>query len=166
MEFEMIYDYKGKSYPEYLKEGNANKYIEEFARYYCKGKGLDIGGFDNWTFPGAKAINIVIDDEYDAYNLPDEKYDFIFSSHCLEHLDNPIKALEIWKNHLNKDGVLFLYLPHPEMEYWLPQNNKKHLHSWMPNDIKKIVLDMGFEKVINSDRDLYWSFIVVGVNDG
>ena len=73
MEFEMIYDYKGKSYPEYLKEGNANKYIEEFARYYCKGKGLDIGGFDNWTFPGAKAINIVIDDEYDAYNLPDEK---------------------------------------------------------------------------------------------
>jgi len=161
----MIFEYKGKVYPECIRNGNANKFIEPFAKEFCKGKGLDIGGFGDWIFPDAKAINITIDDEYDAYNLPDEKYDFIFSSHCLEHLNNYIEALEYWKTKLKKDGVLFLYLPHPDMEYWLPQNNRKHLHSFSPIEIAGAMVDLGFEDLIWSERDLYWSFAVIGFNN-
>jgi len=91
-------------------------------------------------------------------------YDYIFSSHCLEHLADPISALEYWKTKIRKGGVLFLYLPHPEMEYWLPQNNRKHLHSWYPEDMVKIINDLGFTDVIYSERDLEWSFAVVGYN--
>ena len=89
-------------------------------------------------------------------SLPDEKYDYIFSSHCLEHLVDPISALEHWKSRLKQCGVLFLYLPHPDMEYWLPQNCRKHLHAWQPEEMWKIVDDMGFYDVIHSDRDLAW----------
>ena len=92
------------------------------------------------------------EDEFDAYHLPDEKYDYIFSSHTLEHLLNYVEALRYWKEHLVVRGVLFLYLPHPTMEYWLPQNNPK------------LLKDLGFEIVLHSERDLYWSFSVIGVN--
>ncbi len=159
----LIYEYKGDIYPSYLKNGNACAHILPIAEWFCKGKGLDIGGFFKWTFPGAKAINISYDDEWDAYNIPQEKYNYIFSSHTLEHLPDYIKALRYWKNHLKSKGVIFLYLPHPDMEYWLPQNNSNHLHSFYPKDIKKLFYDLGFEKVLVSERDLYWSFCAVGI---
>ena len=155
--------YKGDLYPNYIKAGNAAGYIVPFAREFCKGHGLDIGGFFDWIFPGAIPINITINDEWNAYNLPDEKYDYIFSSHTLEHLPDYVEALVYWKEHLKGDGVLFLYLPHPDMEYWRPQNNHKHLHMFHPADIRDLLVDLGFDEVLYSERDLYWSFSVVGV---
>jgi SAM-dependent methyltransferase len=68
----------------------------------------------------------------DAMELPHGPFDFLFSSHCLEHIHNPVAALEHWKTRLRPGGVLFLYLPHPDMTYWKPQNCRKHLHSWAP----------------------------------
>lgn len=160
----MIYKYKGKIYPEYIRTGNAVEHIKGVAKAFCKGKGLDIGGFYEWTLPGAVPINIVDKIlDYDAYKLPNySQLDYVFSSHCLEHLVDPIKALEYWIEHLKEGGVLFLYLPHPEMEYWLPQNNRKHLHSWSPQEMAKIFEDIGLQNVLYSERDLYWSFSVVG----
>ena len=157
-----IFSYKNNLYPEYIKHGNACSFIVPYAKHFCQGTGLDIGGFLDWTFPGAKAINITNNDGYDAYNLPDDKYDYIFSSHTLEHLGDYVKALRYWKSHLNDNGVLFLHLPHPDMEYWLPQNNAKHLHSFEPKKINKLLTDIGFKNVINSERDLYWAFSIVG----
>jgi len=158
-----VYYYKGILYPEYLKHGNANAFIMPFAEHFCRGKGLDIGGFFECTFPGAKAINILNSDGFDAYHLPDEKYDYIFSSHTLEHLHDYVGALGYWKEHLREGGTLFLYLPHSDMEYWLPQNNRKHLHLFYPEDIHKLLEDLGFRHVLHSERDLYWSFAVVGM---
>lgn len=158
-----VFYYKGNLYPEYLKHGNGNAFIKPFAEHFCKGEGLDIGGFFKCTFPGAKSINILNSDRFDAYHLPDEKYDYIFSSHTLEHLYDCVGALKYWKEHLKERGVLFLYLPHPDMEYWLPQNNRKHLHLFYPEDIRKLLEDLGFKYALHSERDLYWSFAVVGM---
>jgi SAM-dependent methyltransferase len=158
----MIFEYKGKTYPEIVRQGNGVKHIANTARCICNGKGLDIGGTDDWCLPGAYPINIEFNDDYDAYTLPNEEYDYIFSSHTLEHLYDPIKALELWKGHIVEGGVLFLYLPHPDMEYWLPQNNRKHLHTWQPREMQKILQDLGFKDVIHSERDLNYSFSVVG----
>ena len=160
----MIYTYNNKKYPEYIRNGNAVGHIEQIAKQFCQGKGLDIGGFYGWTLPGAIPINIadtILD--FDAYKLPEQgDLDYIFSSHCLEHLPDPIKALEYWITKLRPGGTLFLYLPHPDMEYWLPQNNRKHLHSWYPADMEKIFVDIGLKDVLCSQRDMYWSFTVVG----
>lgn len=158
----MIYEYKGKIYPEYLKHGNSAQFITPIAKQFCTGKGLDIGCGDwplSWAIPIEKRYGC------DAMKLPRDTYDYIFSSHCLEHLVNPINALKHWKSRLNKGGVLFLYMPHPDMEYWLPQNNPKHLHQWYPEDMAKIVKDLGFDNVMHSERDLAWGFSVVGFNN-
>ena len=156
----MIYKYKNKVYPDYLKNGNAQNYISIIAKQFCKGQGLDVGGTRDWCLDGAKFINK--SSIYNAYNLPDKKYDYIFSSHTLEHLENYINALLIWKYHLKRNGVLFLYLPHPEMEYWLPQNNRQHLHIFYPKDIVKLLEDIGFKNVLYSERDMFWSFSIIG----
>jgi SAM-dependent methyltransferase len=95
-------------------------------------------------------------------NLPMGPFDYVFSSHCMEHLVNPVAAIEHWRSRISPGGVLFLYLPHPDMEYWRPQNCRKHLHSWKPAEVQQMLSDLGFCDVIGSERDMYWSFSVVG----
>ena len=155
----VIFEYKGNRYPEYIKHGNACQFVVPFAKHFCKGVGLDVGG-GKWPFDGAVCV-----DELNGGNamaLPARQFDYVFSSHCLEHLANPIAALEHWKTRIRPGGALFLYLPHPEMEYWLPQNNRKHLHAWKPSEMARLVEDLGFVDVIHSERDLAWGFAVVG----
>ena len=158
----MIFYYKGNAYPEYLKHGNACQFIIPTALKFCKGEGLDVGA-GYWPLPGSKPIDIK--DGQDACDLPSGEYDYIFSSHCLEHLPNPVRAIEHWKSRLKHGGVLFLYLPHPDMEYWKPQNCRKHLHLFYPKDVAKMLEDLGFTNVIHGERDLAWGFSVVGFND-
>lgn len=152
--------YRGETFPEYLRHGNACRFIAPAALEFCKGSGFDVGCGD-WPLEGA--IPIDLKRGGDAMALPDgPPADYIFSSHCLEHLPDPIGALEHWRWRLRRGGVLFLYLPHPDMIYWRPQHCRKHLHTWTPEQMAEIVADLGFEKVIHSERDMAWSFSVVG----
>jgi SAM-dependent methyltransferase len=47
----------------------------------------------------------------DMGKLPSGAYDFVLSSHMLEHSTNPILALSEWKRLLKNDGILVLLLP-------------------------------------------------------
>jgi SAM-dependent methyltransferase len=44
--------------------------------------------------------------------LADASYDFVLSSHMLEHSANPLRALYEWQRVLKPEGALFLVLPH------------------------------------------------------
>ena len=156
----MIFEYKGAKYPDYLQAGNMCQYIEPSARHFCKGPGLDVGA-SRWPISG-QAKRIELTDGGDAMKLPEGKFPFVFSSHCLEHLVDPVAALKHWKTRIQDGGVLFLYLPHPEMAYWRPENCTKHLHIWTPAQMVDMVETLGFRDVIHSERDLCWSFAVVG----
>jgi SAM-dependent methyltransferase len=158
------FQYKGKEYPDYIRRGNAVSFIIPFAQQYCIGNGLDIGGTAEWKLPGSKPINTIFHDGSDAYEIESltSGYDFIFSSHCLEHLPDYVKALEFWISLLRPGGSLFLYLPHPEMRYWNPQHCRKHLHLFHPKDMEQLFIDLGLKKVFYGERDLYWSFPIVG----
>ena len=156
---DMLFEYQNSIYPFYLKTGNACQFFAPFARQFCRGVGLDIGGGD-WPFDGAICVDMK--GGGDAMALPDGEYDYIVSSHCLEHLINPVAALEHWKTRLKPGAPLLLYLPHPDQKYWRPQFNRKHLHMWWPKDMAQLVSDLGFVDVIHSERDLYWAFAVVG----
>lgn len=155
----MVYEYRGALFPDYLKRGNACQFIIPTALKFCQGWGVDVGG-GRWPLPGARCVDV--QQGGDAMNLQGGPFDFVFSSHCLEHLVNPVAALEHWRDQLVTGGRLFVYLPHPSMTYWLPQNCRKHLHSWRPEDMARIFRDLGLQDVIHSERDLAWSFAVVG----
>ncbi len=157
----MLYTFDGQWFPDYLKGGNASQFIAPAALHFCKGKGLDVGA-GQWPLPGATPIDAKSGG--DALKLPAGPFDYIFSSHMLEHHPNPIQCLEHWKSRLRPGGVLFLYLPNAEaMPYWRPQHCRKHLHQWRPHDMVRVLEDLGFTRVVLlSERDAYYSFAVVG----
>lgn len=155
----MIFEYRGSLFPEYLKTGNACRFIVPTAMEFCQGKGLDVGA-GRWPLPGA--VPVELQDGGDAMNLPEGPFDYVFSSHCAEHLTNPIAAFEHWISRLKSGGCLFVYLPHPDMTYWRPQFCRKHLHQWWPEDMATIFRDLGLVNVIHGERDLAWGFATVG----
>lgn len=159
----ILYEYRGAKYPEYLRGGNAMQFLAPFAAHFCKGRGLDVG-CGKWPLPGAVPVDLA--NGGDAMALPDGPWDYIVSSHCLEHLRDPVAALEHWQSRLRPGGVLLLYLPHPDMVYWRPQWCRKHRHSWQPRAMAELLRDLGFVDVINGERDLAWSFAVVGHKAG
>jgi SAM-dependent methyltransferase len=48
----------------------------------------------------------------DLHVIPDESYDFVLSSHSLEHTANPLKAVAEWRRILKQSGILVLVVPH------------------------------------------------------
>lgn len=159
-----IIEFNNIDYPAFQIEC-ASQFIIPFAKKLCKGDGYDIGcGKEEWAFPGAIPIDIELkNNKWNAMNLPlDKKVDYVFSSHCLEHLENWVEALNYWTSKIKVGGVLFLYLPHWVQEYWRPWNNKKHKACLSPEMIRDYMKTLGYIKIFNSQWDLNYSFTVIG----
>lgn len=50
----------------------------------------------------------------DLSRITSSKYDFVISSNCLEHIANPLKAIEEWIRVIKEDGLLLLILPNKD----------------------------------------------------
>lgn len=61
--------------------------------------------------------------------IKNSSYDFILSSHCIEHLANPIQGLSEWIRVLKKDGLLVLVVPHKDgtFDHQRPVTSLEHL---------------------------------------
>lgn len=156
-------EFNGVMYPEYESHGFCAKYVFPIAEEVCQGDGYDIGCMKKeWSFPNSKSIDINFDDEWDAMNLPNKQVDYIFSSHCLEHLDSWIDALNYWIEQIKSKGTLFLYLPHYDQEYWRSWNNRKHKHNLSAQQITDFLKKTRkVHKIYSSERDINHSFVVM-----
>ncbi len=67
----------------------------------------------NYQYGNKKGYQIISDGSK-LDHIPDGKYDFILSCHSIEHIANPIKALNEWKRVIRKDGTLLLIVPHKD----------------------------------------------------
>lgn len=156
-------EFKGKIYPKFQSEGFASKFAFPFAEQVCKGNGYDIGcNRIEWALPGSIPIDKCIGNMWTAEALPNMLADYIFSSHCLEHIPNWVGVLDYWYENLTKGGVLFLYLPDFSQEYWKPWNNRKHVNIFTPEIIRSYLEDKGYKNVFVSGVDLNSSFMAMG----
>ena len=115
-------------------------------------------GFDMVAPSGEGAIRCM----KQALANTNKKVDYIFSSHCLEHLNDWVGALDHWTTRLHKGGIIFLYLPHPDQEYWKPWSNRKHIHLLEPTHIKDYFKAKNFSKVfVTTGYDLNHSYYAV-----
>lgn len=158
-----VINFNNKDYPLFQSQGHASKFIIPFAREVCKGVGYDIGCMKpEWALPGAIPIDKDFDDELDAYNLPEGSVDFIFSSHCLEHLEDWVSAMDYWYSLLKQGGVLFLYLPDYSQEYWRPWNNRKHFSILSKEIMADYMGARGYKSIFSGGPDLNHSFAIMG----
>jgi SAM-dependent methyltransferase len=96
-------------------KAKARRERENFFNLYCQGLGLDIGyggdpiitGVDFWDFEHGDAQYLK--------GVSDEKYDFVYSSHTIEHMVNPQTAIKNWFRVVKPGGYLIIYLPHREL---------------------------------------------------
>lgn len=70
-------------------------------------------------------------------NIPLGSYDFLLSSHSLEHIANPVKALKIWHTLLKPNGELVLVLPDKKNTYDIkrPYTSMEHLLNDFNQDV-------------------------------
>lgn len=78
----------------------------------------------------------------DEIAAPDSSFDFILSEHVLEHLCNPIRALEQWKKILKPKGKIFIFLPHKDRTFDRNRQRTKLAHLF--EDYQKEVSDPDF----------------------
>ena len=122
-----------------LRGGSAMTLREDLARRYLAGDGIEIGAFSLplRVPPGARVRYVdyapkaqllaqyavettqaaampetdVVDDATTLATFADASLDFVVAAHVVEHLEDPIAALENMVRVLRPGGVLFLALP-------------------------------------------------------
>ena len=64
-----------------------------------------------YSYYYGKTGNVIINDAVNIYLVKNDSYDFCFSSHSLEHIANPLKALSEWLRIIKKGGYIIIIVP-------------------------------------------------------
>ena len=159
--------YKERFYPDYLTVGGASHAILKEAVKFCRGSGIDMGA-GLWPFPGADPVDICRGRGFgkSIFDFEDSSLDYVFSSHCLEHIKNWEETLSGWVRKLKPTGTIFLYLPHPDCAIWHPGSPfVGDGHKWIPTPeiVKQALMEIGCEILQFDDGpDAMQSFYVCG----
>jgi SAM-dependent methyltransferase len=88
---------------------------EGFFENYCGGNGIDIGFGGDILCPNCVGWDRVDGDATYLEGVSDNSFDFVYSSHCLEHIPDMETALKNWWRILKRGGYLILFLPHRDL---------------------------------------------------
>lgn len=125
------------------------------------GRGLDLGcGRDKITIDSI-GVNLNYGGQGDKADfwldlnspLPSPPYtwDFVYSSHLLEHLAAPPEVLLAdWWRVLRVNGYLVLHIPH-RLLYTVP--NPEHLRAWTTEELLEIVKQLPNAKILRVHTD-------------
>lgn len=156
-----------------------------FANTYFKGSGIDIGCGDDPLSKYAQQFPLMT--SLKPWDLPDgnaqlmasvqdETFDFVHSSHCLEHLYDPYEAFENWIRICKPGGHIITTIPDEdlyEQGVWPSTFNSDHKtswtilknDSWSPNSINLIEFLYQFKDKIEVLKiDLQNSSFIYDIN--
>lgn len=116
-----------------------------FFEKYMTGQGLDIGyaGYTDGCLPILSTAT-GIDLNYPGYDgihltFPDESQDYVYSSHCLEHIFDWNLAIIEWQRVLKVDGHMVIVVPHQYLyerrSYPPSQWNEGHIRFYTPSKL-------------------------------
>lgn len=108
-----------------------------FSRVFV-GDALDVGGAPDPLRPDPawpRLRDVLVldlpDDGHDLSRFPDHRFDVVYSSHTLEHMAEPYRALGEWWRVLKPGGHIVLVVPDEtlyEHDVWPSVMNSGHLH--------------------------------------
>lgn len=159
--------------------------VREMVRPYCIGKGCDIGfggdkvmkvncdGIDYpqpYAFAGKDKVDIACDVIKGDIPLPDNTYDYVYTSHLIEDFADTADALKKFIRILRPGGNLILVFPdQPKYEIYcreinLPMN-PYHVHADMGYDYMKRQLDalpgIHYKELFSSNCAIDYNVVMV-----
>lgn len=137
----------------------------EFFTKYLSGKVIDIGAGRDLVTPTAERFDLEDGDaDFITRYRQVQTYDAVHSSHCLEHMVDPVNALNEWWSLIKPTGYLVLVVPDEnlyEQGVWPSLFNADHKHtfrlskkeSWSPVsfDICELVSTLPGIKIISAE---------------
>jgi SAM-dependent methyltransferase len=157
-----IFNHNGAHRESIFRRYEMNEVIE-----YTRGTGIDIGcglnkihssaiGIDKRMSPSDFGYPFGAQIRAEGDKLPwfeSNTLDFVFSSHCLEHISDPIAALREWHRVLKHNGHLILILPHKRRypPVGTPGANQDHKRDFLPQDIIASLEKIGPFRIVQTD---------------
>ena len=79
------------------------------------GSGIDIGCGPDPVKPDVRRFDVAQGDANEITNYVHEEFDYVFSSHCLEHMHNPRRAILGWWKLVRVGGHLIFIVPDEDL---------------------------------------------------
>jgi SAM-dependent methyltransferase len=99
-----------------MREASKSRRIwGELERSILVGSGIDIGCGPDPVTPDVRRFDIEDGDANVITKFVREQFDFVYSSHCLEHMHDPEKALLEWWKLVKVGGCLFFIVPDEDL---------------------------------------------------
>lgn len=123
----------------------------ELERSVLRGEGIDIGCGPDPVLPGVTPFDLAHGDANEIDRYVHRQFDFVYASHCLEHMRDPREAIVRWWSLVKPGGVLFLIVPDEdlyEQGFWPSRFNRDHKwtftiakrESWSPVSVNLLDL--------------------------
>ena len=94
-----------------------------------RGRGIDIGCGPDPIAPDVRPFDLADGDANEISRFVHEQFDYVYSSHCLEHMRDPRAALLEWWKLVRPGGHLFFIVPDEdlyEQGVWPSRFNADH----------------------------------------
>ena len=111
---------------------------------------------EEYNYYKNKKGKVIINDSVNIFLVNDETYDFCFASHCLEHIANPLKAIDEWLRIVKKNGYIIIIVPEKSCCFDHKRNYSKFstLLSKYKNNVGEDDLSTLGEILINHDLSM------------
>lgn len=106
---------------------------EGYFEKYFVGQGIDIGCGPDPLLPDCRHWDLSDGDAQYLKSIADQSFDWVYSSHCLEHMIDPSIALLNWWRVLKLNGYLVIIVPDfalYEQFQWPSHYNSDHKHKF------------------------------------
>lgn len=128
-------------------KAESKKIVWEVAPY-LRGRGLDVGAGDFKILPHAISVDnchhqafgfnikpdVFVPTAADLSVFGSQSMDFVYSSHLLEHMEDPAAALKEWYRLVKPGGYLILHLPHEDHYPKMGEDGANPDHKWNLNN--------------------------------
>jgi len=148
-------------------------------KFFKKGKILEIGcsegllldcfdgrKWERWGVePSLSAKNAaerkikVLNKFFEKAVLPNNYFNVVVMNHTLEHIDNPVKVIELIYKHLKKGGIIFIDVPNFGSisskilrKRWRLLAPDEHNHHFTKETLQKILEKSGFKVIYTETR--------------
>ncbi|MBL0141104.1 MAG: methyltransferase domain-containing protein [Betaproteobacteria bacterium] len=101
----------------------------ELEHAVLRGEGIDIGCGADPVFPHVMPFDLAQGDANEILQHVHRQFDFVYASHCLEHMRDPRAAIAQWWALVKPGGVLFVIVPDEdlyEQGFWPSRFNRDH----------------------------------------